>query len=148
VAEDRNALIEHYRQTREDLLAAIGGLSDEELTERSLDGWSVKDHLAHVATWDEIRAAEVARISAGHASAWRMSGEQDAAYNALAYDLRASLTPAQAKWELMTSRQQLLDAIEAAAGRGLDASLYGEAGLRSGHEEQHTGWIKRWRVGR
>jgi hypothetical protein len=27
----------------------------------------------------------------------------------------------------------------------LDGSRYGEAGLRSTHEAQHAGWIKRWR---
>jgi hypothetical protein len=27
-AEDRNALLQHYRQMREDLLSAIDGLSD------------------------------------------------------------------------------------------------------------------------
>ncbi|MEX0750638.1 MAG: maleylpyruvate isomerase N-terminal domain-containing protein [Dehalococcoidia bacterium] len=69
MAEDKDELLQHYRCTREELIAAIGGLSDELLTEPSLDGWSVKDHLAHLATWDEIRAQEVARISAGHDSA-------------------------------------------------------------------------------
>ena len=29
--------------------------------------------------------------------------------------------------------------------KGLDASLYGEAGLISSHEAQHAGWIRRWR---
>jgi hypothetical protein len=43
------------------------------------------------------------------------------------------------------SRQRLLDAIASASARGLDASLYGDAGLRSGHEAEHTAWIKRWR---
>jgi uncharacterized damage-inducible protein DinB len=127
------------------LLSAIDGLSDAQLTETSLDGWSVKDHLAHLAVWDEIRAAEVVRISAGHDSAWRMTAEQDEAYNALAYDLRKALSLAQVRWELETSRQKLLDAISSATLRCLDASLYGEAGLISGHEAQHTGWIKRWR---
>jgi hypothetical protein len=51
----------------------------------------------------------------------------------------------QVKWELETSRQRVLDAIASATPRGLDGSLYGEAGLRSTHEAQHTGWIKRWR---
>jgi hypothetical protein len=143
--EDRDDLLLHYRQMREELLAAIDGLSDELLTERSLDGWSVKDHLAHLAAWDDIRAGEVLRISAGHDSAWRMSGDQDGAYSALMHDLRLDLSPAQARWELETSRQRLIDAIAVATERGLDASLYGEAALRSTHEAQHTGWIKRWR---
>ena len=145
MAEDRDALLQHYRKMREELLSAIDGLSDELMTEPSLDGWSVKDHLAHLALWDDIRASEVVRISAGHDSAWRMTGDQDEAYNALAHDLRLALSPDQARWELATSRQRLLDAISSATARGLDASLYGEAGLRSLHEAVHTGWINRWR---
>jgi uncharacterized damage-inducible protein DinB len=145
MAENRDALLQHYRQTREELLSVLDGLTNEQLSERSLDGWSVTDHLAHLAMWDEIRATEVARISAGHASLWRMTGEQDAAYNALGHALRLGMPPAQAKWELATSRQRLLEAISAATPRGLDGSLYGEAGLTSGHEAEHTGWIKRWR---
>jgi uncharacterized damage-inducible protein DinB len=148
MAEDRDALLDHYRETREALLAAIAGVGEDELTERTLDGWSVKDHLAHIALWDEIRASEVVRISAGNASAWRMTSEQDDAYNALGYDLRSSLSLEQVRWELAASRQRLLDAIAGATARGLDSSLYGEAGLRSGHEREHTGWIKRWRAER
>jgi hypothetical protein len=39
---------------RDALLAAIHGLSDAQMTEPSLDGWSVKDHLAHLALWDDV----------------------------------------------------------------------------------------------
>jgi hypothetical protein len=145
MTEDKEALLDHYRQTREDLLSAIEGLSDALLTERSLDGWSVKDHLAHIAQWDDIRASEVARISAGHESAWGMTNEQGEAYNVMAHELRRHLSVDQVRWELETSRERLLTAIAAATARGLDGSLYGDAGLRSGHEAQHTPWIKRWR---
>ena len=145
MAEDRHALLQHYRQIREGLLSAIDGLSGELMTERSLDGWSVKDHLAHLALWDDIRASEVARISAGHESAWPMTFEQGDAYNALGHNLRRAMSVEQVRWELATSRERLLDAISSATARGLDASLYGEAGLRSLHEAEHTGWIKRWR---
>ncbi len=77
MGDDKEALLRHYRETRQDLLAALDGLSDAALTEPSIDGWSVKDHLAHLADWDDIRASEVARISAGYESAWRASNEQD-----------------------------------------------------------------------
>ena len=145
MAEDREALLSHYRETRAALLAAIEGVSDEAMTELSLDGWSVKDHLAHLANWDDIRATEVVRISAGHASAWRMDGDLDAAFNAIVYELRRDLSVEQVRWELAASRKRVLDAIAEATARGLDASLYGEAGLISGHEAQHTAWITRWR---
>jgi uncharacterized damage-inducible protein DinB len=145
VPEDRDALLQHYRQMRDDLLDAIEGLDEAQMTERTLDGWSVKDHLAHLALWDEVRASEVERISAGHESAWRMDGEQDATYSGLGYDLRRDLSLEQVRWELTRSRQKLLEAISSATDRGLDASFYGEAGLLSSHEAQHTGWIRRWR---
>jgi len=45
-------------------------------------------------------------------------------------------------------RQRLVEAISAASPRGLDASLYGEAGLVSSHEAAHAGWIKDWRAKR
>lgn len=146
MVEDRAALLEHYRQMRAALLAAMDGMPDARLIEPSLDGWSVKDHLAHIALWDELRASEVTRIAAGHSSAWRMSGEQDAAVNEVVHDVRAALSLGQVRWELATSRERLLHAIAAATPRGLDGSLYGEAGLRSTHEAQHTGWIRRWRT--
>jgi len=145
MAEDRDALIQHYRQMRQALLAAIDGLSDEAMTDPSLDGWSVKDHLTHIALWDEVRAAEIARISAGYDSAWKMAHGHDETYNDLGHVLRKSLSPEQARWELATTGQQVQVAIASATSRGLDGSLYGEAGLRSTHEAEHTQWIARWR---
>ncbi len=143
--ENKDSLLQHYRHTREGLLSAIEGLSDAQMSDPSIDQWSVKDHLAHIAAWDEIRASEVERISAGYESAWQMSDAQDSVYNDMAYELRVGVSAAQARWELDTSRQRLLDAIAAAPPRGLDASLYGEAALLSKHESQHAEWIKRWR---
>ena len=145
MSEHHNELLQHYREMRAALLAAIDGLSDELMVERSLDGWSVKDHLAHLALWDDVRASEVVRIAAGHESAWRMDPEQDAAFSALGYVLRREWALDQVRWELAHSHQRLLDAIASATDRGLDGSLYGEAALRSTHEAQHTGWIARWR---
>ena len=145
MAENREELLQHYRSMRDELLLATDGLSDEQMIDPSLDGWSIKDHLAHIAFWDELRAAEVVRISAGHEAAWKMSPEQDETLNDLAYSFRRALPLAQVRWELATSRQRLLDAIASATPRGLDPSLYGEAGLRTTHEAQHIEWIRRWR---
>jgi uncharacterized damage-inducible protein DinB len=144
--ENKDVLRQHYAQLREELLAAIDGLSDALMSESSLDGWSVKDHLAHIALWDDLRAGEVARISSGHESAWRMTEEQGDTYNALGYALRQSFSVDQARWELSASRQRLLEAIAAATPRGLDASLYGESSLRTTHEAEHADWIRRWRA--
>ncbi|MCK9485677.1 MAG: DinB family protein [Dehalococcoidia bacterium] len=145
MAYDRDALLRHYRDMRADLLAAIAGIEDARLVEPPLDGWSVKDHLAHIALWDEVRAAEVLRISAGWASAWRMDEAQHDPLGQVTHALRRDLSLEQVRWELDQSHQGLLDAIAAASDVGLDGSRYGEAGLLSDHEAQHAGWIRRWR---
>jgi hypothetical protein len=143
--EDRAELLTHYNDMHAAMRAAIDGLSDELMSEPSLDGWSIKDHLLHLSLWDDVRADEVERISAGQETVWRMNGEQDAAYSALGHDLRLETSAAQARWEWEHARRRLIDAISSATERGLDRSLYGEAGLRSTHEAQHTEWILRWR---
>ncbi|HKW58276.1 MAG TPA: maleylpyruvate isomerase N-terminal domain-containing protein [Candidatus Dormibacteraeota bacterium] len=145
MAENREDLLHHYRESRQRLLAAIDGLTEEEMSEPTIDGWAVKDHLAHLALWDDIRAAEVERISAGFDSAWKMTEHQDDVHNATGYELRRSMSVAQARWELDRSRGKLLDAIASAPPDALDPSRYGAAGLRSGHEAEHIEWLERWR---
>ena len=144
--ENKEQLLQQYREARAQMLAVLEGLTHGQLTERSLDGWSVKDHLAHLALWDDVRATEVARISAGHMSAWRTTEEQDLAFNEMSYALRADLSIDQVKWEFATSRQRLLDVIAAATPRAMDTSLYGTSSVASSHEQEHTEWIKRWRA--
>ena len=124
MALDREDLLRHYRESRAKLLEAIDGLTDEQMSEQTIDGWAVKDHLESV---------------------WRMTEDQDEAHNATGYELRRSMSPAQARWELQRSRRKLLDAISAAPPTALDPSRYGAAGLHSRHEDQHSGWIARWR---
>jgi hypothetical protein len=143
--EQRDAVLQRFRDMRAGLLSAIESLTPVQLVEPTIDGWSVKDHLFHLAAWDTIRAQDVVRISAGHTTALRMTEEQDAAFSKLVYELSGDLAIEQAFWELSTSHERLIRAIEDATERGLDASLYGEAALLSTHEAQHTGWIRRWR---
>jgi DinB family protein len=145
MAEDREDVLRQYRESRVKLLAAIDGLTEQQMSETTIDGWAVKDHLAHLALWDDIRAAEVVRISAGFESAWKMTEQQDEEHNATGYELRRSMSAAQARWELEQSRRKLLDAITAATPDALDLSRYGAAGLRSRHEDEHSAWIARWR---
>ncbi|MQC47768.1 MAG: hypothetical protein DWG77_01605 [Chloroflexi bacterium] len=146
--EDRDALVAHYRQMQDDVRDAIDGLTNEQMTEATIDGGSVKDHLAHLALWHEIRASEVTRISSGYESAWRLTDAQTEAFNATMYELRRDFSLSQAKWELTQARERLFAALAQANVRGLNGALYGEAGLRSEHEAEHAGWIRRWRAER
>lgn len=143
--ETRESLLQHYTQMRAELTASIEGLTDAQMAEPTIDSWSVKDNLAHIALWDDLRADEVTRISAGFESALRMTGEQDEVLNTLVHDLRHDLSLAQVRWELAHSLQHLSDAIRAASDRALEGDRYGEAGLRSTHAAEHAGYIRNWR---
>lgn len=141
----KSELVQHYRDMHARLLAALDGLTEAEQAEPSIDGWSVANHLSHLALWDDIRAEEVERISAGFESAWRMDGPQSDCFSPVMAELRSGLGVAQCHWELERSHARFLAALEEATPRGLDPELYGEAGLLSHHKEEHTGWIERWR---
>jgi len=148
VTEDRDRLVAAYREMRAEFFAAIEGLSGAQMTERTHNGWSVKDHMAHITFWDEVRASEVARISAGLDSAWRLTSEEDEMLNAMVTRARWDHSLEQVQREFTESKQLFLDALSRATNEGLDASRYGEAGLVSQHEAEHAGWIREWRAER
>lgn len=148
MSEDRDGLLAHYRAMRADFLDAIAGLTDAQMTERSHNGWSVKDHLAHIAFWDEVRASEVGRISAGLVSAWRLTTEEDETLNAMVTRARWDHPLEQVRREFDATKRRFLEALANATPEGLDASRYGEAGLVSQHEAEHAGWIREWRAER
>jgi hypothetical protein len=141
----RESLLEHFRSVRAELMASLEGLSAAQMAEATVDGWSVKDNLAHIAFWDDQRADEITRISAGHDSVLHMSGGQDDTMNMLVYELRRDLSLEQVMWELRHSRERLEAAIGNATERALDPSRYGEAGLLSEHDRQHAGYFADWR---
>ncbi len=145
--EDRDELLAHYEAMRADLVAAIAGLDAQAMTAPVIDGWSVVDHLAHLAFWDELRASDVERISAGFETAWRMAPGQDDILSGVVHECRRPLSPEQALWELDRSRARLVAALRGATGPALEPDRYGEAGLRSVHEAQHAAWIRAWRSG-
>ncbi len=142
----RDELRQHYERSRATMLAAIDGLSDGDMSIAAIDGWSVKDHLTHVTVWDEIRASEIERISAGFEPAWRpMTDAEVESFNNLIERMRSSLPLSQVMAELESSRAGVLAAIAGATERGLDETRYGEAGLRTDHEFEHADMIRRWR---
>ena len=52
--KNKAELMERIHRTRSELEAAIDGASEARLTTPGgADGWSIKDHLAHVATWEK-----------------------------------------------------------------------------------------------
>jgi hypothetical protein len=52
--EDKTMLMAHIRRERAALEQAMTGLSEMELIRPGPEGWSIKDHLAHLVTWEQI----------------------------------------------------------------------------------------------
>ncbi|MCX6024142.1 MAG: DinB family protein [Chloroflexi bacterium] len=147
--ERRAAVIQAFQASRVALLAAIAGLSEEELRNCTLDGWSALDHLAHVAQMEELRFFEISRVSAGHQVIHQgLTDEQAEALNQTGLELRRPMPLAQVLWELEFARARVLEAIQNATDRGLDASLYHHISLGGGadHEREHAAIIARMRA--
>lgn len=138
----------HYKRMRSDLLTTLDGLSEAQMTERTIHGWSAKDHLTHLALWEELRASEINRISAGFASGCAYTEEQVESLNQINHDLFRDCSVEQARWELERAHRLVLDALEAATPRGLEPEHYTDVGLISDHVEEHIAQLKAWREGR
>jgi hypothetical protein len=147
VEADRRAVLAAFAASQTALLAAIEGLSEAQLNERSLDGWSVKDHLAHLAQWHELRWLDLTRLAAGYESAVNSTPEQDEVFNAMTVEWRVGLSWPQTLWEWQTSRGRVLDTLRALASQELERVLRDDWPLRTGHEDEHAGYIRRWRTG-
>jgi hypothetical protein len=146
----RDELKAHYDGAFAAVPAAIEGLSDAQLSEPAADGWSVHDHLVHLAVWHEIRVQEIERVSRGDRPAWppNMTDKQVDTINDLTVELRRALPVEQVVREYGLACQRVLQAIAAASDRALDETLYGESGIRSSHDVEHAEAIRAWRSGR
>lgn len=148
VEERRSALLQAYRDSRAALLAAIAGLSEDQMSAPAPDGWSVRDHLAHIAHMDELRSFEIQRLSRGYRIAHPASiPEEWDSLNAWGVNLRRPMSLEQVLWELEFTRDGVLETIGSATERGLDQSNYGELGLDGGamHEQEHAAAIRAYR---
>lgn len=140
----REEMIEHLLKVRAQFLSAIEGLSEEQMTEPSIDGWSVKDHIMHLAFWHELRASEVARISAGYAHAWPLTVDSQV-LNDIVQPARGGLSLEQALWEYHFALHRVIGLISTSSPSGLKAESYGEVGLRTTHDLAHADYIRTWR---
>ena len=145
VEAERRAILEAFVASQAAMLAAIDGLDEVQLTERSIDGWSVKDHLAHLAQWHELRWLDLTRLAAGYESAVNSTPEQDEAFNAMTVAWRAGLSWQQTLWEWQTARGRVVETVRTLPAGELERALHEDWPLRTGHEDEHAAYIRSWR---
>jgi len=126
---------------------AVEGLTEEQMSQPAIEGWSVKDHLIHLTVWHEMRFHEVSRIARGGQSAYRpLTDEEVETVNSLTVALRRHLPVSQVLDDLDFARSLVAEAIAGCPEEALDESKYGEVSLTGvQHDFEHAETIKAWR---
>jgi uncharacterized damage-inducible protein DinB len=142
---------------RERLLAAIEGLSDEEMLEPGVCGeWSVRDILAHVAAWDRETTAMFEAMLNGERHYFLDLDEDgleqfnqehhEATRGALLPDVLAELTASrEAMLELVRGVDNLRLFSPAPGDEHADMSIAACLGAQIQHDEEHAEMIETWR---
>jgi hypothetical protein len=128
----------------------VQGLSERELTEiRDPAGWSAKDHLMHVATWEQALLAKLdgrARHQAlGLDASTDGSGDWDA-LNAIIFSatrdrsLRAVLATMRGTYA--TTRAPIAALADGTAASAAAEGFLSDVPGYADHYEQHNGWIR------
>jgi hypothetical protein len=145
---DADVIIQQLTAARSQVMDAIRGMTEDQVSESGADGWSVKDHLAHLTVWDEFRFFEISRIArGGRPGLTDVSDEAVDHLNDITSTPRRALALSQILEDLEFARALVLDAISHAPEEALDENRYGEAGLlgSAGHDEEHADAIRRIR---
>ena len=148
VGSSRDQLLLEMKTARSRVLAAVEGLSEEQMSRPGIDGWSVKDHLIHLTACDEFRFYEIGRISRGARPAFaRMNEEQTDALNALMVALRRHLTVDEVVADLEFARSLVLEAIQRAPEHALIPEAYGDFPVDGSiaHDLEHAAAVTAWR---
>ena len=145
----RTDLLAGAQAARTELLAATEGLSDDEMVALSLDGWAVRDHLAHIAAWDELRYYEIMRVVRGQPTLYhdlRDDHEVQEINRAFTY-FRRDLTSEEMLRELEFSRGRILELVETMPEERLVEAAEGRVRIRrvAGHDLDHARQIREWR---
>jgi len=159
---DKAELLERIRQARAALEQAIGRLSDEALVAPGPDGgWRVKDHLVHIAAWEQGIAALLRRqprYAAMHVDERTYLSGADA-INAAVYENNKDRSLAGVRATFREAHDDILAAIDALSdadlrktyshyqpeepGKDSGAPIVGWiAGNTYEHYAEHQAWIE------
>src|SRR5437660_1349857 len=109
-AMTRDELVDRIERSWRELDGLAGSLDERSLQAPVADGWKVKDHLAHLAVWEESLLALLE--GRDRAAAMGVPGMEDAgadAINAAVFDQRRDEAPGMALAGLRETHRRLLE---------------------------------------
>jgi hypothetical protein len=149
VGTTRDQLLLEMDAARDRVNEAIAGLSEEQLFRPDLDGWSVKDHLAHLTFWHEMRFFEISRIACGGHAGFPATDEAEAGVEHLNQQTvvnRRSLPLTQVLADLDFAREMVRQALANCPVDRLDERFYEGIGIHGAvHDTEHADMITAWR---
>lgn len=108
-------LLERIQRSRSALEGTLSSLSEAQLLQSGPSGWSIKDHLAHLATW-ELGIVELLRhrprFAAMQIEEAISQGKGEQEINDLIYRRHAALSLSEVMNEFRTAHQQMLQTLE------------------------------------
>ncbi len=155
--KDKAALLARISAARAALEQALGRLDESALTQPGPDGWSIKDHLAHLSAWVRETTA-VLRGQPGHTAlgldAAVYNGGDEDAVNAALQERSHALPLAEVLADFRATHTAILDYIDAESEERLTQPfspanpedhrrvIDAIAGNTYEHDEEHWGWIE------
>ena len=83
---NKQQLLTALNEERAKFLKSIEGLSNEQMTEKGvIDDWSIKDMLAHIATWESEMVTFIAQLQQGKKPRTNLMSDKVDALNAEFY---------------------------------------------------------------
>jgi hypothetical protein len=145
---DREEVYSPLEEARQELLGAIDGLTPEQMAVPVFADWSVKDILAHIASWEEYALPDFQRVARGHMPALASFRERDLdTWNALVMSLRRNFSLEQVMYELEANHKATIAALDALPDDRLPQGQFAHiwATVTAGHDRQHSEDIRKWR---
>ena len=145
---DREQVYSLLEAARKELVAAIDGLTPEQMAIPVFDDWSVKDILAHIASWEEYALPDFQRVARGHMPALASFREPEVDnWNALVMSLRRNFPLEQVTYELEANRKATIAALDALPDERLAQGQFVRiwATIAAVHDREHGEDIRKWR---
>jgi hypothetical protein len=139
----RAQLLDRIRIEWAGLQETLEGLDERQLVTAGPDGWAVKDHLAHLAHWEEYLVA-VLEGGDGRAVLGLAPGEDgnETTVNAGLQRRDAALSHAEVRRLLADTHARVLARLETLDDAALQQHLDHIRGNTDEHFAEHRGWIR------
>ena len=139
----RTALLDRVDRSFDDLRAIVDSLDDERLSAPGPEGWSVKDHLAHLVRWDDYLLA-VLDGRDGRAELGLAAGEERDTddINGALHQADAAEPAAEVRRRLVETHGRLTARLRAVDDALLQRRIRVIEGNTHHHYAEHAGWIR------